>query len=132
MRIDSRTSGQKRLQTWADEQGVPFVGSLREVQTYVRCVERGLTLFDLPAARVQTDLEQWQPILQWLGPLLEAPAAAPAEPRRSIAPARAPVVLQSTLPTASAPELSLTHTDAGLRKLLGWLWPARVGPRVKP
>lgn len=136
MRIDSRTSGQKHLQVWAEEQGVPFVGSLREAQTYVRCVERGLTIFDLPAARVQTDLEQWQPILEWLGPLLEAPATPTAEPRRSITPAHAPIApmapRSTAMPAASEPDRVLTQTGSGLRKLLGWLWAARVGPRAKP
>jgi chromosome partitioning protein len=62
----------------------------------VHCIERGLTLFDLPAPEVETDLEQWKPILHWLRPILQpAPAAvhsahdnitAAAAPRRSAAP----------------------------------------------
>jgi chromosome partitioning protein len=139
MRIDSRTTGQQLLQSWAEEQGVALVGVLREAQIYVRCVERGLTIFDLPAARVQTDLEQWQPILQWLGPLLEAPTTPTVEPRRSIAPARTPGVPRSpAMPTllppvpVPAPTPTPTHTESGLRRLLAWLWPARLRPRAKP
>jgi chromosome partitioning protein len=36
---------------------------------YVRCIERGLTIFDLPAARTQADRDQWSAILDWLDPL---------------------------------------------------------------
>ena len=133
MRIDSRTSGQQLLQTWAEAQGVALVGVLREAQIYVRCVERGLTIFDLPAARMQTDLEQWQPILQWLGPLLEVPAAPAAEPGRSVAPARAPVVPRSPARPPASPAVPAPRgTDSGLRRLLAWLWPARLRPRAKP
>jgi chromosome partitioning protein len=37
-------------------------------------VERGLSLFDLPQAQVQADLGQWQPILDWLEPVLRPQA----------------------------------------------------------
>ena len=39
---------------------------LRDTQAYVQAAAHGLTLFDLPAARVEKDLAQWQPILDWV------------------------------------------------------------------
>ncbi len=69
MRIDARTRAEAMLRTWAELIGAPFLGVLRDTQTYVKCVERGLTIFDLPAARTQTDREQWAAILDWLDPL---------------------------------------------------------------
>jgi chromosome partitioning protein len=69
MRIDARTRAEDTLRAWADVIGAPFLGVLRDTQTYVRCVERGLTIFDLPSARAQADRDQWQPILDWLDPL---------------------------------------------------------------
>jgi len=79
MRIDTRTRTPQVLKEWAAGLGMPFLGVLRESQTYVQCLERGMTLFDLPAERVPVDLNQWQPILAWLKPQLAiAPAAAPA------------------------------------------------------
>lgn len=87
MRLDARTRGAEFLSTWASDQGLPFVAVLRESQNYVRCIEKGLTLFDLPAAQVQADLEQWQPILEWLRPVLQ-PAASPAGERPVVAPAQ--------------------------------------------
>jgi chromosome partitioning protein len=77
MRVDARTKGDEMLREWAAKHKIPFIGVLRETQGYVRCVEQGLTLFDMPAAKVETDIAQWQAILQWLQPVLYPPAAAP-------------------------------------------------------
>jgi chromosome partitioning protein len=66
MRIDARTRAHETLLTWAQAIGLPFLGVLRDTQLYVRCVERGLTIFDLPAARTQADRDQWAAILDWL------------------------------------------------------------------
>jgi chromosome partitioning protein len=132
MRIDARTSGEQRLQRWAEDHEVPFIGALREAQIYVRCVERGLTLFDLPASRVQTDLEQWQPILQWLAPLLETAApseAAPTPPRRLTAPAA--VARTAATPAQRGRAVALAEPSAtGLRRWLGWLLPPRSQARL--
>jgi len=66
MRVDARTKGAARLAAWAEGLGVPFLGSVRETQVYVRSAEQGLTLFDLPAAKVEGDLAQWRPIVDWV------------------------------------------------------------------
>jgi chromosome partitioning protein len=88
MRLDGRTNAVEVMQQWAERLELPFIGALRETQGYVRCIEQGLTLFDMPAEKVQADLAQWQPILDWLEPVLrEAPptvAPAPA-PRKQAA-----------------------------------------------
>ena len=81
MRLDTRTRTPQVLKEWATQLGMPFLGVLRETQTYVQCLERGMTLFDLPPERVATDLAQWKPILGWLQPQLavvSAPAASTA------------------------------------------------------
>lgn len=75
MRLDPRTRTPQVLKEWATQLGMPFLGVLRETQTYVQCLERGMTLFDLPPERVATDLAQWRTILNWLEPQL---ALAPA------------------------------------------------------
>ena len=87
MRLDARTRATEVLSAWAADRGLPFIGSLRETQTYVKCVEQGLTIFDLPAAQTQADRAQWQSILEWLEPVLHlAPrtAARGGETRRVI------------------------------------------------
>ena len=76
MRIDSRTNAAQTLREWSEGLGVPYLGALRETQLYVRSLERGMTIFDLPAQAAATDLQQWEPILDWLKPLLYPPQAA--------------------------------------------------------
>ena len=86
MRIDARTRAAQVLQEWAQAQQLPFIGFLREAQLYVRSLESGQTLFDHPPAADNADLRQWEPIVQWLQPVVGLqpvpPAAvpAPAEP----------------------------------------------------
>jgi chromosome partitioning protein len=70
MRLDSRTKAAEVLEAWARGLKLPFIGVLREAQAYVRCVEQGLTVFDLPAAQSQADMAQWKPIVAWLEPVL--------------------------------------------------------------
>ena len=69
MRIDTRTRAHDTLRDWARAMGLPFLGVLRDTKLYVRCIERGLTIFDLPLARTESDREQWTAILDWLDPL---------------------------------------------------------------
>lgn len=77
MRLDARTKAAESLRLWALELQQNFLGVLRESQTYVRSLDNGRTLFDAPSTHAQ-DLAQWEPILQWLRPIvgLEPPAAA--------------------------------------------------------
>jgi chromosome partitioning protein len=145
MRVDARTRGEESLRAWAADIGLPVIGVLRETQTYVRCAEQGLTVFDLPPSRVQADLAQWQPILDWLQPVFEpppprraadaesaraparVPAPPPAAPRAAPRPARVPVFSPST---AQVP-LDVLHAaprrSGVLARLAGWLgnWPSR-------
>lgn len=92
MRVDARTRGEQALRRWADSLGLPLVTTLRSTQSYVRCADQGLTLFDLPDTKVAIDRAQWQPLLEWLAPVLEAPAPTPA--------LRAPRLTASTRPAA--------------------------------
>lgn len=93
MRVDGRTNAAEVLRGWAQDQHVEMVGVLRETQLYVRSLERGLTLFDLPADKAATDLAQWAPVLDWLREVL-MPVAAPEVKREPILPVRRPSVLQ--------------------------------------
>jgi chromosome partitioning protein len=70
MRLDARTKGAEVLESWARAIHLPFIGVLREAQSYVRCVEQGLTVFDLPGAQAEADIAQWRPIAAWLEPIL--------------------------------------------------------------
>ncbi|MBV9889948.1 MAG: ParA family protein [Rhizobacter sp.] len=72
MRLDARTRGAQTLAAWARSIHLPFIGVVREAQAYVRCVEQGLTVFDLEDAASQADVVQWKPIVAWLDAALRA------------------------------------------------------------
>lgn len=76
MRIDARTSAGETLREWAEGLKLPFLGVLRETQVYVKCLERGLTIFDLPPRQASTDMAQWAPLLDWLAPVFNPVLAA--------------------------------------------------------
>jgi chromosome partitioning protein len=121
MRVDSRTKNEAALRQWADGLQLPFLGALRETQTYVKCLEHGLTIFDMPAAKVEADLAQWRPILQWLAPMLElTPASVEAKPVRKptrpvLAPGSSPSgSLKPVAPSAAAELLAARTAPGGL------------------
>lgn len=103
MRLDPRTRAADVVQAWAAQLRLPFVTTLRESQAYVRCIEQGLSLFDLPEQPVQADLAQWQPILQWLQPVLQpAPAAECVKSTREAIPECVQAAHASRTPVAAA------------------------------
>lgn len=66
MRVDARTISADKLHEFVDSLQLPVLGYLRDTQNYVHAAARGLSLFDVSRSRVERDLEQWQPICQWL------------------------------------------------------------------
>lgn len=66
MRVDSRTKAAEQLQHFVEGLGLPVLGMLRNTQNYLHLAAHGLTVFDVPPARVERDLEQWQGICGWL------------------------------------------------------------------
>jgi len=66
MRVDARTISADKLHEFVDSLKLPVLGYLRDTQNYVHAAARGLSLFDVSKSRVERDLEQWQPICQWL------------------------------------------------------------------
>ena len=70
MRLDARTKAPRCSRRGRAESSCRSSASLREAQAYVRCVEQGLTVFDLHDAQAQVDVAQWKPIVAWLEPVL--------------------------------------------------------------
>ena len=66
MRARDGTIAVDQLKTFLAGTGVPVLGFLRDTQNYVHLAARGLTLWDVAASRVERDLAQWQPIVDWL------------------------------------------------------------------
>jgi len=130
MRIDARTRAADTLRDWAKALGVEFLGILRNAQTYVQSHDAGTTIFDLPPQQAQADLTQWQPIIDWLTPLLatprmgDVPGAAPRVD--SLIPAHEPLVhgarlgvLSSARPeTHRPPARTLAHAQRAVPQFL--------------
>ena len=106
MRVDARTKGAARLEAWALEHGLPYVGSLRDSQVYRRCAEQGLSLFDVPAAKVEVDLAQWRPLVDWVDATWAQAEKLEASARTAVpvsAPSIAPQARRRTLVRAPLP-----------------------------
>ena len=138
MRLDASTEAADTVQSWAAEQRLPLLTLLRESAAYVRCIEKGLTLFDAPAVEVEDDLAQWKPILHWLRPVLESPANDPAptrpheipaaraartdrQPAQSVHRPAAPVLARPLRSLEPAPRATVASPINPMSRLLGTL-----------
>ena len=75
-RVRENTIIYHELEQFLKSLQIPFLTSLRETQNYIRAVERGLGIFELAPSMVQQDVEQWEPLLQWLRSRRSIPAEA--------------------------------------------------------
>lgn len=66
MRVDARTRAAGELERFLGAYELPVLSYLRDTQLYVQLVANGMSLFDLTPARAEKDIEQWQPILDWV------------------------------------------------------------------
>lgn len=65
-RVRSNTTYFKVLLEFLDQVNMPLVASIRDTQNYIRAMDNGVSVFDLPKSRVSQDLEQWESLLAWL------------------------------------------------------------------
>lgn len=66
MRVNPRTRAADQLAHYVGQLGLPVLGYLRDTQNYVQLAALGATLWDAAPARVERDIAQWQPLLDWL------------------------------------------------------------------
>jgi chromosome partitioning protein len=66
MRVDARTRAAAELERFLEDTGLPVVAHLRDTQVYVQAAAHGMSLFDLPPSRAEKEVEQWQPLLDWV------------------------------------------------------------------
>lgn len=66
MRVDARTRAAAELERFLADTGLPVVAHLRDTQNYVQAAAHGMSIFELPPSRAEKDLEQWQPLLDWV------------------------------------------------------------------
>jgi len=66
MRVDARTKSADQLHRFVEGLDLPVLGYLRDTQNYVQAAAQGFTLWDVAKSRVEKDLEQWAPIIEWV------------------------------------------------------------------
>ena len=66
MRVDARTRAAGELERFLSSYDLPVLAYLRDTQLYVQVAANGMTLFDLTPSRAAKDIEQWQPIIEWV------------------------------------------------------------------
>jgi len=66
MRVNVRTRAADQLAHYVGNLGLPVLGFLRDTQNYVQLAAHGATVWDVAPSRVEKDLEQWQPLVNWL------------------------------------------------------------------
>jgi chromosome partitioning protein len=54
--------------------GIPIVATIRDSQNYVRAAELGIGVHEMKSYVAAEDIEQWQPLVEWL----EQPSGAHA------------------------------------------------------
>jgi chromosome partitioning protein len=65
-RVKDHTKATEHLIEFLQTLDVPLLGTLRDTQNYAHLAAHGLSLWDVPATKVEKDLGQWAPILDWL------------------------------------------------------------------
>ncbi len=66
-RVKSNTRYLQTFDAFIEKLDIPRVATLRDTQNYIRSMDNGLTLFDLPPGQVVKDLVQWEPLMDWTG-----------------------------------------------------------------
>ena len=56
----------RELQSFLQSLKLPFATTLRDSQNYIRASTQGVGIFEMDSKIVARDIEQWQPLLQWI------------------------------------------------------------------
>lgn len=65
-RVKENTLIYQSLLSFLKSLKIPVVASLRDSQNYIRAAEKGVGIFEMAPSAVDTDLEQWEPLVKWL------------------------------------------------------------------
>jgi chromosome partitioning protein len=65
-RIKDHTKATEHLKEFLQTLDIPLLGLLRDTQNYTHLAAHGASLWDVSATKVQKDLDQWAPIIEWL------------------------------------------------------------------
>lgn len=64
--VDTRTKSTEQLKKFVDSLGIECPVFIRQGQIYVHLAAHGLTIFDSKTNVFEKEVEQWQPLLDWL------------------------------------------------------------------
>ena len=65
-RVRTNTSYFKVLTSFLEQVNMPLLASIRDTQNYIRAMDRGVSIFDLPPSRVARDQLEWGSVINWL------------------------------------------------------------------
>ena len=65
-RVRENTLVSGNLESYLSALDVPLISHLRDSQNYIRSVEGGYGVFEMPPYMVDKDIEQWRPIISWV------------------------------------------------------------------
>jgi chromosome partitioning protein len=65
-RVRKHTRVYAKLERFLNSLDIPFITTFRDTQNYVRAVEEGVGIFEMPEAVTRRDREQWQPLIEWI------------------------------------------------------------------
>jgi chromosome partitioning protein len=66
MRVDARTRAALTLETFLRQFDLPVITFLRDTVLYANAALSGKSIFDLPPSQIERDMEQWQPLIDWI------------------------------------------------------------------
>ena len=125
-RVRENTLAYRKLMRFLESLNIPIVGVLRDSQSYVRAVEQGLGVHELPYSQSARDVESWAPLIGWL----ERRMATALTPRDLMS----PLALASADPAREAGAVA-TSLNAGVSPAAESLTPdpgrAAVHPRAR-
>ena len=70
-RVRTNTAVYALLKSFLQSLRLPFVTSLRDSQNYIHASIHGIGIFEMDPVMVTRDIEQWQPLLQWINDAVE-------------------------------------------------------------
>lgn len=77
-RTDARTRMAQELNSFFKRSGLPVVMFVPDSVVYPQCARDGVSIYDLPKARTEQQLDAWQPLVDWLRSQLTRMRAAEA------------------------------------------------------
>lgn len=64
--VDFRTKSAEQLRKFLDDIGIECPTFIRQGQIYIHLVAHGLSIFDSKSDTFKREIEQWQPLIDWL------------------------------------------------------------------